>query len=73
MHQHGLALAEPAALGQRELGGEVVHRQRRALVERQRVGQREGEHRRDGDQLGRAAVRQHAGDPLARRRSRRGR
>ena len=41
--QHRLAGPQPAALDQRELGGQVVHRQRRALVVRQGVGQRERE------------------------------
>ena len=33
VHEHRLALAQVAALGQREVRGQVVHRQRGALVE----------------------------------------
>ena len=65
MHEDGLARAQPAALDERELRGQVVHRQRRALVERQLVGQREEDIAGHHDPLGRAAVRHDAGDPLA--------
>ena len=64
VHEDGLALPDLAALDEGELGGEVVHRHRGACVEGQLLGQREDRHRRGGDQLCRAAVRQHAGDPL---------
>ena len=65
VHQHRLARPQPAALGEREVGGQVVHRDRRARVERHGVGQPEREHRGDGHQLRGTAVGQHAGHPVA--------
>ena len=64
--EHGLALAQVAALGQGEVRGQVVHRQRGALVEGQPVGQRERRVGGAGDQVGRVAVAGDAGHPLAR-------
>ena len=52
------------ALGQRELGGEVVHRDRRALLEGERVGQREDAVRTEADDVGGAAVAQAGCDPV---------
>ena len=66
VHDDRLALLQPAALDEREVGGQVVHRQRRALVVRDVVGEAEDRHRRRHHQLGGPAVRQHAGDPLTR-------
>jgi len=63
--QDRLTLPDAPALGEGEVGGEVVHRQCRALVVRQGVGQCEGEDRRIGDLLGGAAVQVDARDPLA--------
>ncbi len=67
VHQHRLVRAQPGAGGERELGGQVVHRQRRAGLERHRVREREHAVRAERDDLRTTAVRQHAGDPVARR------
>jgi hypothetical protein len=64
VHEHRLALPDGRARLERELGGQVVQRQRRRLLEADGVRQREdavGGHR---DQVRPAAVRKAAGDPV---------
>ena len=65
VHEHGLAVAQPAALAQGEVAGEVVHRQRRALLEGRGVGQREDHRGVHLDDLGEPAEEGERRHPVA--------
>jgi hypothetical protein len=52
VHQDDLALLEPGAADEREVHGQVVQGQRRALVERHSVREWEHHVRVDRDRLG---------------------
>ena len=66
MHQHRLALAQAAPVDEREVRGQVVHRDRGRLLARQRVGEGEGPSGREYGALARAAVRHRSRHPLPR-------
>ena len=67
MDEDGLALGEPPAELQREVGGVVVEDQPGALREVQLVREREGQPRRRDGHLGEAAEHAERGDAVARR------